>query len=88
MDELQTFWKRWWDQNPNGIPSTVVIGGSEIPLEYEDRREPDIESRLRALEEHIHFTEIDHGWTRGPIPPITKHEPPLGGIEQYQDESR
>jgi len=68
MEEIRKFWDEWWATETER-PSVVVVGGHEYPLAYEDRREPDIEARLRRLEEHIHATDYH------------RSGPPLGADE-------
>lgn len=53
LDAIRAYWKDWWEQHPEEIPEVIVFGGSKVPLEYEDRREPDIESRLASLEANV-----------------------------------
>lgn len=71
LEEIRHYWDAWWEEH-HTHPTVMVIGGIEQPIEYEDRREPDIESRLRALEEAV----------------FGRQDPPVGGIEQYQAEGR
>jgi hypothetical protein len=47
--ELGDAWTEWWEK-PTGDRPLALLGS---PIEYEDRREPDIEARLRRIEEHI-----------------------------------
>jgi len=73
LDAIGQYWKEWWAKNPGATPEAIVLGGGIGPLEYEDRRTSDLEGRVQRLEEHTH---------------IDKHEPPVGGIEQFQAEDR
>jgi hypothetical protein len=50
---LRDYWKAWWQEHPGEIPAAFVIGGHEVPLEYEDRRDADIEARVAALEREV-----------------------------------
>ncbi len=52
MDLIRGYWTEWWHVHLTE-PSVFVIGGTEYPVEYEDRREPDVESRLRSLEMNV-----------------------------------
>ena len=76
MAAITEWWKEWWERNPGSVPEVAVFGGSATPLEYEDRREPDIESRLRFLESHVHIIAThDEGWEVMSGPPLS--QPPL-----------
>lgn len=83
LEEIRHYWEDWWKETGTH-PLAMVIGGSVIPLTYEDRREPDIESRLRRLEAHLHHTGLE----KSSAPVYPPDEPRLSGIEQYQAESR
>lgn len=72
VEEMQRWFADWWSKETT-VPTTAIIGGSKVPLEFEDRRTSDLEGRVQRLEEHTH---------------IDKHEPPVGGIEQFQAEDR
>lgn len=65
VEALGAYWKDWWEKNPGVTPEMMVLGGIEIELTYEDRREPDIEVRLKAIElsladiwKHVHITGL------------------------------
>ena len=55
MEMIKSYWEEWW-ATESIIPTVLVLGGAKEPLEYEDRREPDV-SRLTAIEE-----KLDHIW--------------------------
>ena len=58
INEIGEALERWWTgHKPDDIPTTLVIGGQPEPIEYEDRRLPDIEGRLALLE-----ARVDHLW--------------------------
>lgn len=54
VEEIQKYWIDWWRKDTE-VPTMIIIGGIVHPLEYEDRREPDIEGRLAFLENHVHM---------------------------------
>ena len=88
FEEIQRYFADWWSKNLER-PETVVIGGNEEPLIYEDHRDPegqrllDIEKRLDRLEGHTHVTDLIHA-SGAPV----FRDAPVGGIEQYQAEDR
>ena len=49
--EIGDRWTEWW-RTEFTTPTVLVLGGVEVPLEYEDRRESDV-GRLTTLEEKI-----------------------------------
>ena len=49
--EIGDRWVEWW-RTEFTVPTALVLGGTEVPLEYEDRREPDV-GRLTAVEEKL-----------------------------------
>lgn len=49
VEEIQRFWERWFSDHLTH-PTAFTYGGTTVPVEYEDRRTPDIEERLAALE--------------------------------------
>lgn len=49
--EIGDRWTEWW-RTKHTVPAILVVGGTEIPLEYEDRREPDV-GRLTMLETKV-----------------------------------
>lgn len=57
VDAAREYWKDWWEHHGE-IPTVFIIGGVEVPLEYEDRRDADIERRVAALEAHVHAVNI------------------------------
>lgn len=54
--QVQEYFERWLQTNRE-IPAFIVIGGQREKLEYEDRREPDIEKRLKRIERRIRVLE-------------------------------
>ena len=54
LASLNAYFEQWWAQHTEH-PTTIVIGGSSITLEYEDRRDSDLEARVKRLEEHVHM---------------------------------
>lgn len=48
MRRYSTAWTEWWLDHTEA-PLALMLE----PLEYLDRREPDIESRLRRIEQHV-----------------------------------
>jgi hypothetical protein len=58
MEQLNSYFSAWWATHAEH-PMTVVIGGIETPLEYEDRRTSDLEGRVKRLEDRIDDAEAE-----------------------------
>lgn len=83
-EQISQYFVDWWRRDHTVVPRVVIVGGSEIPLEYEDRREPDIEARLEFLENHTHVVaQSDQHRTIRSGAPVKgeKH----GEVEEGQD---
>ena len=55
VEAIRLKWKEWRER---GDPFEIAMANG---IDYEDRREPDIESRLRAIEERLHEIEEKTG---------------------------
>lgn len=85
FEEISRYWEEWWERQ-TVRPSVIVFGGSAHSLVYEDRRDSDLEARVKRLEEHTHISGLD--WSGEPRYDKDEKTKPLGGIEQYQAEGR
>lgn len=76
VEEIRHYWEDWWKTHSE-FPQAIVIGGNREPLIYEDRRDADIENRVKALEQwmrtHAHVTGLDKSGP--PLPHTTRPDP-------------
>ena len=59
--ELERVWTDWWNTHPGVVPQMLVIGGAPVKVEYDDRRESNVEVRLQRLEKwfHVHNIQVE-----------------------------
>lgn len=65
-EQIKVQFNDWWRTDHTDVPLAIIVGGDRVELEYEDRREPDIEGRLRLLENHVHGM-VDKQFTGEPL---------------------
>ena len=49
--QLGDAWRDWWEKEDDP-PTVLIVGGSKIPLEYEDHRDPDA-IQMSRIEEKL-----------------------------------
>jgi hypothetical protein len=52
LEAINQYFDEWWQEHSE-YPKTMVIGGQSIELEYEDRRDSDLEARVKRLEKLV-----------------------------------
>lgn len=50
MEHLRSYWEDYWKPPVGDFPPLFVVGGVAVPLEYEDRRDPDAIQMARIEE--------------------------------------
>lgn len=52
LEAINQYFDEWWQEHSE-YPKTMVIGGLAFELEYEDRRDSDLEARVKKLEKLV-----------------------------------